>query len=203
VADPAPRSRTALDPDAIRLDGRVAIVTGAGAGIGAATATALARFGCDVAICDRDLEGLAATARQLEALGRHHFAEVLDVGDAEATIAWITGAAAVLGPIDIVVNNVIDNVGGENFTSATGVIEAAVGLLVDGGGSIINITKAERDDLARPLALELAPRQVRFNCVSPDAGHPDDVAAAVVWLASPMSRFVTGATLHVDSAYRL
>ena len=58
-----------------------------------------------MAICDRDLEGLAATARQIEADGRHAHAEVLDVRDGEATTSWLTGAAAVLGPIDIVVNN--------------------------------------------------------------------------------------------------
>jgi NAD(P)-dependent dehydrogenase (short-subunit alcohol dehydrogenase family) len=32
----------------------------------------------------------------------------------------------------------------------------------------------------------------------PDEGDPGDIAAAVVWLAGPMSRFVTGTTLHID-----
>ena len=32
----------------------------------------------------------------------------------------------------------------------------------------------------------------------PEVGDPDDVAAAVVWLVSPMARFVTGSTVHVD-----
>lgn len=251
--------RVALDPDAIRLDGRVALVTGAGAGIGAATALALARFGCDVAICDRDLEGLADTARDLEAIGRRHHAEVLDVRDADATTSWVTGAAAVLGPIDIVVNNAGGgfaaptaglSAGGEaaliaqNFSSATGVIRATLDLVADDGASIINITsieahraapgygtyaamKAALASLTQTLALELAPRRIRVNCVAPDviptpgvgmlaqsiasraqrgdamqpwpeAGHANDVAAAVVWLASPMARFVTGTTIHVD-----
>ena len=45
---------SAITPESIRLDGRVAVVTGAAQGIGAASALALARFGCDVAICDRN-----------------------------------------------------------------------------------------------------------------------------------------------------
>lgn len=76
-------------------------MTSAGTGIGATVARALARLGCDVALCDGDLEGLATTARDIEALGRRAHAEVLDVDDAEAITSWLTGATAVLGPIDI------------------------------------------------------------------------------------------------------
>jgi len=86
------------------LDGRVAAVTSAGVGVGATVALALARLGCDVALCDGDLEGLAATSRDIEGLGRRSHAEVLDVDDPDAITSWLTGASAVLGPIDIVVN---------------------------------------------------------------------------------------------------
>ena len=47
----------------LRLDGRVAVVTGAAQGIGEATALAMADLGAQLAICDRDAEGLASTAR--------------------------------------------------------------------------------------------------------------------------------------------
>ena len=76
-----------LGPDDVRLDGMVAVVTGAAAGIGAATARALARFGADVAICDRDAEHLAEVAAEVEALGRRAHRGLLDVRDGDQVAA--------------------------------------------------------------------------------------------------------------------
>src|SRR2546430_7268249 len=56
--------------DAFRLDGKVAIVTGASSGLGVAFATGLAEAGADVAICARRVEKLEQTKQQVEALGR-------------------------------------------------------------------------------------------------------------------------------------
>ena len=53
----------------LRLDGRVAVVTGAAQGIGEATALAMADLGAQLAICDRDAEGLASTASAVEDRG--------------------------------------------------------------------------------------------------------------------------------------
>ena len=131
----------------------------------------------------------------------------------------------------------------ENFTSATCFIRNVVPLM-HRGGSIINLTsveafraspgfaiygamKAALEQLTKTLALELAPRQIRVNCISPDAipsvgeedlsgtfgagfydsyverlplgrGEPADVANAVLFLASPMSKFLTGDSMHLD-----
>lgn len=60
----------------MRLDGKVALVTGAGSGIGQATARLFAKEGAKVALLDRDATDLAATARQIEAGG----GECLPVG---------------------------------------------------------------------------------------------------------------------------
>src|SRR3954451_10535760 len=73
-----------LGPDATRLDGTVAIVTGAAVGIGRASALALAAFGADVAICDRDEENLGTCGAAIEALGRRVETGVLDVRDGDA-----------------------------------------------------------------------------------------------------------------------
>ncbi|MFD6455981.1 MULTISPECIES: SDR family oxidoreductase [unclassified Nocardia] len=92
--------------DAFRLDGRVAIVTGAGRGIGAATALALAEAGADVAIAARTTEQLDEVAGKIRALGRRAVTVTADLADLAAVKAFADTAAAELGRIDIVVNNV-------------------------------------------------------------------------------------------------
>ncbi|MFD4458083.1 SDR family oxidoreductase [Nocardia sp. NPDC058480] len=92
--------------DAFRLDGRVAIVTGAGRGIGAATALALAEAGADVAIAARTPEQLDEVAGKIRALGRRAVTVPADLSDLAAVKAFADTAAAELGGIDIVVNNV-------------------------------------------------------------------------------------------------
>src|SRR6478672_2365660 len=88
-------------PESVLLTGRLAVVTGAAQGIGAAIATTLARFGADLAVCDRDADGLARTTEEIVANGRHVHSELLDVRDADAVREWI-GA---LDTVDILVNN--------------------------------------------------------------------------------------------------
>jgi NAD(P)-dependent dehydrogenase (short-subunit alcohol dehydrogenase family) len=239
----------ALDPSTPRLDGRVAIVTGAAVGIGRASALALARFGADVAMCDRNAEDLATAAKEVEAIGRGALTEVLDVREPDAVDRFCTAAGERFGRVDVLVNNAgggfyanfLDvNPKGqsslvrENFDSVTNFLRAAIPLMGE-GGSIVNITsieahraapgfaiysaqKAAVASLTKSLALELAPRGIRINCVAPDViptpgvgdlpdpprtplplrGDVDDIAAAVVYLAGPMARFVTGTTIHVD-----
>jgi len=235
-----------LTPASALLTDRLVVVTGAAQGIGAAVAGACARFGADLALCDRDADGLARTAAEVEAAGRRVSTAVLDVRDADAVREWV-GA---LARVDVLVNNAgggfraaflevndkgQDSLVRENFTSVTNFVRAAVPLMPgDGTASIINITsieahragpgfaiysamKAALVSLTKSLALELGDRMVRVNCIAPDviptpgiggempvktplpvAGHVDDVAGAVIFLASDLGRFVTGTTIHVD-----
>ena len=131
----------------------------------------------------------------------------------------------------------------ENFTQVTNFVRTTLPLMPD-GSAIVNVTsieahragpgfgiysamKAAVENLSKTLALELAPRRIRVNCVAPDMiptpgdaglaeasgamldgacypsplgsmGTTDDAAAAIVFLAGDMARFVTGATLHLD-----
>jgi hypothetical protein len=69
--------------DRFRLDGRVAVVTGAGRGIGAACALALAEAGADIVIAARTREQLDVTAVLIETVGRQAYSMVADLNDVE------------------------------------------------------------------------------------------------------------------------
>jgi NAD(P)-dependent dehydrogenase (short-subunit alcohol dehydrogenase family) len=185
-----------ITPESVLLTGRRAVVTGAAQGIGAAVAITFANFGADVAICDRDADGLARTAQEIAAAGRHAHTELLDVRDAEAVQAWI----APLDRVDVLVNNAgggfqasfldvnekgQDALVRENFASVTHCIRACVPKMPAEGGSIVNITsieahraapgyavysamKAALVNLSQSLALELGDRKIRINCIAPD-----------------------------------
>lgn len=243
-----------LGPDDVRLDGHVALVTGAAQGIGRATAVALARFGADVAICDRNADELANAKAEIETTGRRALTGLLDVRDQGQVSAWLAEVSTTFGHVDVLVNNAgggfqaafldVNDKGQdalirENFTSVTSFIRGVVPLMPESGGSIVNVTsieahragpgfavysamKAAQANLTQSLALELGPRMVRVNCVAPDviptpgigadmgvrtplprAGHVDDIAGAIVFLANPaFSGFVTGTTIHVDGGNR-
>ncbi|MEQ8483818.1 MAG: glucose 1-dehydrogenase [Pseudomonadales bacterium] len=90
--------------DPYRLDGRVAVVTGAGKGIGRGIALCLARAGADVVVASRTAADLEAVAAEIEALGRRARAVTADVTRADDLEA-LAAAAEALGGLDIWVNN--------------------------------------------------------------------------------------------------
>ena len=88
-----------------RLQGSVALVTGAASGIGAALAAALAAKGCSLALVDRDEAGLKAVAGRLAAGGTETSTHRVDLADAGAIAALPALVEERAGPIDILVNN--------------------------------------------------------------------------------------------------
>ncbi|MCU1374207.1 MAG: short-chain dehydrogenase, partial [Actinomycetia bacterium] len=242
-----------ITPDAALLTDNVIVVTGAAQGIGKAAAISLARFGADLAICDRKPE-LEATADEIRKLGRKVVTGYFDVRDADAVASHLGDVKAELGRVDVLVNNAgggfvspfldVSDKGtkalmDENYTQVLHFIRGCVPLFPETGGSIINITsveahraapgfaiyasmKAALEQLTRSLALEFADRWIRVNCIAVDAiategdhdlaeavgglpsqyqipwpryGTPDDMAGPIIFLASDLSRFVTGSTV--------
>ena len=89
----------------LRLDGKVAIVTGAGRGLGQQMALALAEAGADVVCAARTQEQIAATAQAIEALGRRSLAVTTDVRDSSRCDALIAAATDAFGRLDIMFSN--------------------------------------------------------------------------------------------------
>ena len=91
--------------DRFRLDGKVAVVTGASSGLGVAFAKALAEAGADLILGARREERLTATGKLVEAAGRKYFAKKTDVTKPEECDALIAFAVEKFGRVDILINN--------------------------------------------------------------------------------------------------
>lgn len=142
--------------DKFRLDGQVAVVTGAGRGLGAAIAVAYAEVGADVVIAARTRSDLESVGAAVEATGRRAHIVVADLAQPEKTAELAAVAVDAFGRLDVVVNNVGGSMPNTlltttvkemrdaftfNVLTAHALTVAAVPLMLEGGGgTIINIS---------------------------------------------------------------
>ena len=245
--------------DSFRLDGKIALVTGAGRGIGRAVALALAAAGAELVLVSRSRSQLDEVAREIASAGGKARVVPCDVTDSAA----VRDAFAGLARLNILVNNAglnrpqpfldvdeatLDLLLGLNVRAAFVVAQAAGLIMVrQNEGVIINMssqmghvgselnrtvyvmTKHALEGLTKAMAVELAPKGVRVVSVAPTfvetpltkpffedpvfkkwvldriplgrLGTADEVAQAVVFLASPAASLVTGSSLLVDGGW--
>ncbi len=89
----------------MKLDGKVAVVTGAGSGIGRAIALIYAREGAKVAVADLNETAAGAVTAQIVQLGGKAMSVAMDVTDESAVTAGISSIATLWGGVDILVSN--------------------------------------------------------------------------------------------------
>jgi NAD(P)-dependent dehydrogenase (short-subunit alcohol dehydrogenase family) len=246
-----------MDMNGFRLDGRVALVTGASRGIGHGLARALVAAGAKVAVAARSEPELRELAGSIGAL-----AVPLDVTDVASIRPAFDRVVGELGSLDILVNNAgvganhpaldvteadWDDMMAVNLKGLFFCCQAAARHMLDRGyGRIVNVSsqaslvgirdhavycasKGGVNQVTRVLALEWSARGVTVNAVAPTfiytpgtrerldqpeylqgvlaripagrVGSIDDVAAAVIYLASEAAGLVTGAVLPIDGGW--
>src|SRR5215471_18362870 len=93
------------DPPLVRLDGQVALVTGASRGIGRAMALALGEAGAAVAVCARSHDDVTRVAKEIVDGNGHAVAVRCDLTRRDEVEDMAATVEAALGPVDLLVNN--------------------------------------------------------------------------------------------------
>ncbi len=250
----------------MRLEGKVALITGGGSGIGRASALRFAAEGASIVASDLSEASAVETVAAVREAGGEATAVAGDVVSSDDAKAMVQAAVDAYGKLDVLVNSAgvsgrVEGVSHEEVWDMVMDVNLKGTYLVSwhavpemeaaGGGSIINLasimalvgypvgmgggfnpynaSKGGVLQFTRNLAIDLARKNIRVNCICPGyvetnmtrrltenpesyealkgrhpmgrLGQPDDIANAALFLASDEAAFVTGAPLIVDGGY--
>lgn len=242
----------------MNLSGKRILITGGSSGIGLASAKRLAGFGAEVWVVARNADKLSALGPAGLGGGNALQFDMLDFGACRAFVATLPAFDAVVHSAGVVENNPLKYFSMEKYDRIVGTNQTAPLLLtaelvraakLNRGGAVVFLasisgtrigmkgiaayaaSKAALTGMAKVLALELAPKLIRVNCVSPgmvntelvanatylsdDAkkadmaryplggryAEPSEVADVIAFLVSDHSSFMTGENLTVDGGY--
>jgi NAD(P)-dependent dehydrogenase (short-subunit alcohol dehydrogenase family) len=193
-----------------RLDGKVVVITGASSGLGISFALACAEAGADLVLAARRADRLTHVCGEVRGRGGRAVAVPADVTDPAVGGRLVEAALAEFGRVDMLVNNA-GAAGAEPATRET--VEhfrailavnlegsywcaQACGRVMAPGSSIIapGFVPTEMTANYRPGYLESMTGRICLGRL----GRPEEVAATLVWLASPAGGYVTGQTIVVD-----
>ena len=244
-----------------KLDGKIALVTGANSGIGLATAKRFVNEGAYVFITGRRDAELAAAAREIGKNVAGVQGDVSNLGDLDHLFARIkqdkgrldvlfaNAGVATLAPFGTITEEFYESIFSVNVKGLLFTVQKALPLMPDGASIVLNAsivgskglpansvysaTKAAVRSFARTWTTDLKSRRIRVNAVSPGSidtpglsqllgsseagqerlkmisgniplgrlGTPDEIAKAVVFLASDDSSYITGIELFVDGGF--
>src|SRR6266542_2049982 len=208
------------------LAGKVAVVTGSSRGIGAATCRMLAANGAKVVVNGRDETAVGETVKSIRSDGGDATGVAGDAADLDALQRLREEAERAYGPADVLGAFVAGGgpLAGPTAQITGPEWEGALGGQPLGAPTGYAVAKAGVVRLTQEVAREVARHGVRVNCVSPSTivtertdrvipaerraqltamhplgrlGTPDDVACAVLFLASECSSWITGITLDI------
>jgi NAD(P)-dependent dehydrogenase (short-subunit alcohol dehydrogenase family) len=241
-----------------KLDGKVALITGAGSGIGRSTSLLFAKEGAKISVADLNPAGGRQTVRAIKKAGGEAIFVKVDVRKTADVQRMVARTVDSYGRLDILYNNAgisgvrapVAELSEEDFDDAMNInlrgaflgskyaipvmlkqgggviisIASVIGIGATPGGSAYCCSKAGVILLTKTMAWEYARQNIRVNCVCPGTiqtpmvepwlsglrtdllpmgrlGEAEEIARAVLYLASDDSSYVTGHALVVDGGW--